>query len=510
MPYTKDSPPDIIKNLPKKAQGIFIDTFNAVLGNEKDEDKARQAAWANVKKEFEKDEDGNWVKKKETEELELESTNLTEAVTINISQSLSEAEFNEDTKTAIVTAIVEGWSLNFTDGKQRFYSPSAVADVAELLNSSRKLYLDHSKTANRSMREWTATCNKSWVETVGEKKVAKAEIDFTENPNTIWLFTESKKHPSEIGLSIDGRGELRLGKVAGKDAAIIESIKQLNSLDFVTVPAAGGKVERVFASIDENKALYILHEAYRTFDQILANIQKNENPFIEYEQAVSAIRGFISELIWQAEVTDQTDLDKIISDSVNSFGEKLKKSIGEIKKNQEPSKQESKNKEHKMDLNELKKDHPELVNQIKEEVKADIEANKKADNTAEKLTETENKLKDVETKLADKETKLAEAENKIAQYDAVEKAREKAEAINAKLKDAGIQDKVTEAYVTNLNKLDIEVAEVMIKEFADALKKNEGKIKGLGPDGKQIKEEKEEKKDLTKINYGKVIKGEKE
>jgi cation transport regulator len=507
MPYGPKETPQAVVNLPKGAQSIYKDTFNAVYDETKDEDKARQAAWANVKREYDKDEEGNWTKKKDTEELEIEPANLTE--TITISQNLSEAEFNDTTKTAVVTAIVEGWSLNYTDGKQRFYSPSAVSDVAELLNSSRKLYIDHSKTANRSMKEWTATCNKSWEEVVNEKKVAKAEIDFTENPNTIWLFSEAKKHPSEIGLSIDGRGELRLGKVAGKDAAIVESVKQLNSLDFVTVPAAGGKVERVFASIDENKALYILHEAYKTFDQILTNIQKNENPFIEYEQAISAIRGFVSELIWQAEVTNQTDLDKIISDSVNSFGEKLKKSIGEIKKNQEPSKQESKNKEHKMDLSELKKDHPELVKQLTEEVKADIEANKKADNTAEKLTETENKLKEAETQLAEKETKLAEAENKIAQYDAVEKAREKAEAINGKLKDAGVQDKVTETYVANLNKLDIEVAEALIKEFADALKKNEGKIKGLGPDGK-VKEEKEEKKDLTKINYGKVIKGEKE
>jgi len=61
-PYTKENYPDSIKNLPQGARSIWIDTFNSVYKETKDDDKARKAAWRNVKLKYKKVKN-KWVKK---------------------------------------------------------------------------------------------------------------------------------------------------------------------------------------------------------------------------------------------------------------------------------------------------------------------------------------------------------------------------------------------------------------------------------------------------------------
>lgn len=61
-PYSISNPPALIKNLPKGAQRAFISTFNAVLRKTGDEDQARMAGWASVKRNYKKS--GNkWIRK---------------------------------------------------------------------------------------------------------------------------------------------------------------------------------------------------------------------------------------------------------------------------------------------------------------------------------------------------------------------------------------------------------------------------------------------------------------
>ncbi len=61
-PYTKDNYPKSIEKLPQGAKTIWINTFNKILKETKDEDKARKIAWTNVKKKYKK-ENNKWVKK---------------------------------------------------------------------------------------------------------------------------------------------------------------------------------------------------------------------------------------------------------------------------------------------------------------------------------------------------------------------------------------------------------------------------------------------------------------
>jgi len=61
MPYTKDSPPNWLKNLPKGAQSLGIRVFNAVYAKNHDDNQARMAAWAQIKRKYKKAGD-QWVK----------------------------------------------------------------------------------------------------------------------------------------------------------------------------------------------------------------------------------------------------------------------------------------------------------------------------------------------------------------------------------------------------------------------------------------------------------------
>lgn len=62
-PYTKTNYPKQLENLPVGARNLWIRTFNKVLEETNNEDTARKSAWNNVKKQYKKNSDGNWVKR---------------------------------------------------------------------------------------------------------------------------------------------------------------------------------------------------------------------------------------------------------------------------------------------------------------------------------------------------------------------------------------------------------------------------------------------------------------
>ena len=77
MPYDKTSElPDSVKdNLPKHAQEIYKEAFNSAWdqydepeerrGDDSREEVSHKVAWSAVKQKYEKNEDGDWVEKKD-------------------------------------------------------------------------------------------------------------------------------------------------------------------------------------------------------------------------------------------------------------------------------------------------------------------------------------------------------------------------------------------------------------------------------------------------------------
>jgi len=65
MPYKRNSdlPSSIQDHLPQHAQTIFRKTFNSAHQQYGNEERAFKVAWAAVKKQYEKNEQGTWIKK---------------------------------------------------------------------------------------------------------------------------------------------------------------------------------------------------------------------------------------------------------------------------------------------------------------------------------------------------------------------------------------------------------------------------------------------------------------
>jgi cation transport regulator len=63
MPYTKDNPPERIKDMPAHCQEIWIAAYNSALEQYKDEGKASAVAYTAVKSKYKQNEKGEWVAK---------------------------------------------------------------------------------------------------------------------------------------------------------------------------------------------------------------------------------------------------------------------------------------------------------------------------------------------------------------------------------------------------------------------------------------------------------------
>lgn len=77
MPYGKGEVPAAVKNLPAGAQAIYRRVFNSVYEKTKDEDQARQAAWAQVKRKYRKVSEGKWVPLYDRSEIALAEEAIT-------------------------------------------------------------------------------------------------------------------------------------------------------------------------------------------------------------------------------------------------------------------------------------------------------------------------------------------------------------------------------------------------------------------------------------------------
>lgn len=65
MPYDTNSelPKSVKDNLPEHGQTIYRKAFNNALKEYGQEERAHKVAWAAVKNEYKKNENGDWVKK---------------------------------------------------------------------------------------------------------------------------------------------------------------------------------------------------------------------------------------------------------------------------------------------------------------------------------------------------------------------------------------------------------------------------------------------------------------
>ena len=67
MPYVKltDLPDSVRNNLPNHAQEIYKEAYNSAEDQYGEESRAHRVAWSAVEQKYEKNDQGNWVEKKD-------------------------------------------------------------------------------------------------------------------------------------------------------------------------------------------------------------------------------------------------------------------------------------------------------------------------------------------------------------------------------------------------------------------------------------------------------------
>lgn len=246
MPYAspEDLPSSIRSNIPAHAQQVFLSAFNSAAKGGASEEDAMRIAWSAVKKSYHKDEDGTWTATQEevSDVTGKESDIFDEAL---IPSNLSEKSIQSN-GTARIRIIKPGW------GSSGYYSELMLErDAAKVYTPGLHMYLDHPTSIEekgrpeRSVKDLAA--------------VIEGNVAYEKNhPDGAGVYADAhvfgpyrgmlKEMAPYIGLSHRAQGKSKAGQAEGRSGSIIESLDKAFSVDFVTLPGAGGGLVQMYES----------------------------------------------------------------------------------------------------------------------------------------------------------------------------------------------------------------------------------------------------------------------
>jgi cation transport regulator ChaB len=269
MPYSSiEDLPDTVKHvLPKGGQEIYFSAFNAAYsGTCKDrEDRdtcAAKIAWSAVGKSYVHGSDG-WTRKEEA--AGRGNANVTDYETFDetIPGDLKRESIS-DTGIARIRIIKPGW------GSSGYYSESVLErDAQKVYTPGLHMYLNHptvkeeKERPERDLRDLAGVIAGSVAYEkegpVGPGVYADALI-----------FKDKRGFLGEIapyiGISHRVMGKSATGEAEGRKGAIIESLERGISVDYVTMPGAGGGIVQMFESWRETAEMNAEHEQHRESD----------------------------------------------------------------------------------------------------------------------------------------------------------------------------------------------------------------------------------------------------
>lgn len=152
--------------------------------------------------------------------------------------SLSEA-FLSEAATAMVKLIAPGW------GSSGYYGPSVLQKAAAVFKKGTQMFIDHPTAAEEAARPEGSVLN------LGGELIedARWREDLPSGPGLYAAarvfdrFKDSLRDLKDsIGVSIRAFGMTHQGEAEGRKGPIVDSISVGRSVDFVTVPGAGGRV----------------------------------------------------------------------------------------------------------------------------------------------------------------------------------------------------------------------------------------------------------------------------
>ena len=139
---------------------------------------------------------------------------------------------------AEIIFLKSGWNAN-----DYYFDDKNLEEVLALMSNRPKIYLNHDFWGmGRSESDWAATYEKTWK----EKSSLKGEINFTNNPNTIWLYNEIDKDPKNVQFSIDIQAIVsEKDTPEGRTGRNVDKVLAYRSTDIVSYAAAGGEATKI-------------------------------------------------------------------------------------------------------------------------------------------------------------------------------------------------------------------------------------------------------------------------
>jgi len=149
-----------------------------------------------------------------------------------------------------VTVIRAGTSSN-----NNHYPETLLRESAPLFDGARA-FADHQPPMQagqpRSVRDLVGHYRNPRYELTSQGGRLRADFHLLPGQDWLWgLIQEAERVPDLCGLSIDAKGEVKMGEVAGRQVRVVEAIRRVNSIDLVSKPAAGGSLDRILAADED-------------------------------------------------------------------------------------------------------------------------------------------------------------------------------------------------------------------------------------------------------------------
>lgn len=366
-----------------------------------------------------------------------------------------------------VKLIAEGWSKN-----GYYYSKEVAESVAHLINSQgrRKMYIDHQdmffSTPSRKLKEFAAVI----VEAYAKDGASYAIVESTGNPMTDWIFDFAERHPKEVGASIDARAKVKEveepedDEKRSKEKWLVQELTFLNSVDFVSYASAGGEVVTALAQ----EALQIMESYVKQNQDLITNLSKGVS----------------------TQGTQKTQEDE---------------------ENDKTKKTQTKKEESKMDkgqttltLESLKVEHPEILNNLREEIKKDVQASFNAEKETKELKE---KLQNLETQVTTLESEKSDLQKKVDDFEVKETISKRRQRIDELITENDLPEAaVTKTFREDLEKFDKEEDIIeRIKDRKKLVEASTGEVQGNG--SRNTQESEGDGKESDKLTDDSIVEG---
>lgn len=169
--------------------------------------------------------------------------------------ALSEATFNLAKNELTATFLTPG----FNRSGMRYYKREAIQESVESgLWNGLKMFHNHasnrelSERPERSLSDWVSTVKETWVDPMTGAGKARIKVCRGWFANFLKELQENDAL-SDVGLSIFANGRTKVDTVEGRRTTVVEGFHQARSIDWVTEPGAGGRVDALWESFQPIK-----------------------------------------------------------------------------------------------------------------------------------------------------------------------------------------------------------------------------------------------------------------